>query len=166
LQTTARPLTNDPAAVATAETADTLEPLIAEEHQMKRVMREFDFWFIALGNCVLQSGGTRTTTTLDQYMACQTCGGQYRQDEIAHMGPTPMCPECGGAEFQAAEDEYGYPMGDGITEGAGCTDVLSPFEYATPSVYTNLADSPGIVRLRWRTKDVAWSTMGRRRARV
>jgi hypothetical protein len=70
------------------------------------------------------------------------------------MGPTPRCARVRRRGIRSrAEDEYGYPVGDETPVGAGCTDVLSPFEYATPPTYTRLEDSPFIVRLRWRTKD-------------
>lgn len=153
MQTTARPLTPDPDAVATAETADKIEPLIAEEHEMKRVLREFDFWFIALGECVLQlwyDGAAKQRVV--QYQACTTCESQYHPEELEGMGEAPMCEVCGGAEFEPAVDEYGYPIGETEDVGAGRTDALSPFEYATPPSYTRLEDCPYIVRMRWRTK--------------
>lgn len=162
LATTAKPLTADADAVGTAETVDKLEPLIAEEHGMKGVMREFDFWFIALGNCVLQTGwNPDANTRIEQYQECQNCGGQYTQAEVADMGPTPMCQECGSPEFDGAVDAHGYPVGDTKKTGAGFTDVLSPFEYATPSVHTRLKDSPLIIRLRWRTKKFCLDTYGK-----
>jgi hypothetical protein len=161
LSTTAKPLTSDADAVATAETVDKLESLIAEEHGMKAVMREFDFWFIALGNCVLQTGwNPEANTRIDQWQECTGCHGQYTSAELADLGENPMCPDCGGAEFEGAVDQHGYPVGDTIKGGAGFTDVLSPFEYATPSVYTKLKDSPLIVRLRWRTKKFCLDTYG------
>jgi len=162
LATTARPLTSDATAVATAETADKLESLIAEEHNMKRVMREFDFWFIALGNVVLHPWwNPEAKTKIDQFMECQGCSDQYTQEELQQMGGDhAMCPRCGSNDFQLAVDEYGHPVGEARTTGAGCTDALSPFEYALPPIYTRIDDSPKILRLRWRSKQTAVALYG------
>jgi hypothetical protein len=158
LQTTARPLTADNDAVATAETADKLEPLISEEHDMKRQLRLFDFFFIALGNAVLHPWwNPDATTRIVQWQTCTQCGSQYREEELGDM---PTCEVCQGVEFEKAEDEYGYPVGDTEQIGAGRTDVLSPFEYATPPSYNSLEDAPYILRMRWRTKQYCVDAYG------
>lgn len=161
LQTTARPQSPDQMAVATAETVDRLEPLLAEEHNMKMVMRQFDFWFIALGSAVLQVWWNgEAKTRIDRWEACTQCNGQYRKEELAQQGPMPVCEVCGGAEFEPAEDDYGYPVGDVLKDGAGRTDALSPFEYAYSQAYSNFDDVPFIIRMRWRTKKFCINTYG------
>lgn len=161
LSTTARPLTPDADSVATAETADKLEPLIATEHKMRRVMREFDFWFIALGNGMLHLWwNPEATTKIDQFQSCTRCEEQYTQSDLADLGETPMCQRCGGGEFEPAVNEYGFPMGEKRDIGAGCTDALSPFEWAIKPGFTSVDDAPYIVRMRFREKKDAIKRYG------
>jgi hypothetical protein len=154
LNTIARPLNNDSKCVATAETADRLEPLIAKEHDMARRLPEARFWFIATGNVFLHPWwNPDKKTKFSQFEQCQSCGEAYAPQELAKQGPQPVCPGCGvGRQFKPAVDAMNMPHGEEVPEGGGETDVLSPFEIAVPPDYVRLPDCPYVNRLRWRTK--------------
>lgn len=160
LQVKARPEGNDPKNVQTAETADALEPAIAEEHQMRAVMREHDFWLVATGNVFLrpwwdkrQNKGVFTVP----YEACQDCGEKSLPQAVVDAGD--VCPKCGSPNMIYAKDENGQPVTATFKSGAGCTDVLSPFEVAAPSGFSNFAEAPYCITQRWRARTWAEGNM-------
>ena len=48
---------------AVAAVADEYEPILAEEHRMREVMTEADFWFITTGNVFMHTSTTPTATS-------------------------------------------------------------------------------------------------------
>lgn len=164
LQAKVRPVGNDPKAMAAAEIADQMAPLIHEEHDMSQVMREADFWLITTGSAVLQTSwdtDPRFNRLFVPDEQCVTCGQTFSPEEIVQAGN--VCPyvdpmtgmPCGGTEFEKAIDEAtGKPAGNWLAFGKGKTTALSPFEYAFPPSVTRWDELPYIIRLRWREK--AW----------
>jgi hypothetical protein len=153
LQTKARPNGFDPVNVNTAETADSLEPALAEEHAMRSVMREFDFWFIATGNVFLRPWWDKRENAgvfVVSYEECMSCGQRALPAAILEAGD--VCPSCGAPQLKQAVDEQGQPVTETFSQGRGHTDVLSPFEVACPSSYNNFEDVPYCITQRWRTK--------------
>lgn len=149
-----RPLVPDPKAVTTAETADRMEPLLQEEHQIALAMHEHDFWFISCGNAFLQTWwNPDKRQRLVQSERCGDCQTIHTVVELAAMGPSPRCRVCGSQNFIEATDERNFPVGEMVPIGGGETDVCSPFEIALPPGYVRFSDMPFVIRLRWRTKD-------------
>lgn len=84
----ARPNGNDSKNIATAATADGLQPLIHDEHKMETVLDIADFWFTNLGNCFLhpwwdKDGGTVKPVYGD---VCMTCGTPQDQQPDPNAG--------------------------------------------------------------------------------
>lgn len=156
LQAKVRPIGNDPQAVAAAEIADQMAPLIHEEHDMGQVMREADFWLITTGTAVLQISwdtDSRFNRLFVKDEQCVTCGWTGSPEDIVSAGNA--CPQCLGNQFADAVDPMtGKPQGKWISFGKGKTTALSPFEYAFPPSCTRWDELPYIIRLRWREK--AW----------
>lgn len=153
LQIKARPIGNDPTNVQSAETADQLEPAIAEEHQMRAVMREADFWFVATGNVFLRPWWDKRENTgvfTVPYEQCGDCGEKALPIDIMSAGNT--CPTCGSMNLTRAVDDNGEPVVETFTNGRGRTDVLSTFEVACPGNYANFEEVPVCITQRWRTK--------------
>jgi hypothetical protein len=153
LQAKARPAGNDSKAVATAEIADQMAPLIHEEHDMNQVMREADFWLITTGSACLQSSwdlDARFNRTFIPSEMCAGCGQTYGPEEIVNAGNA--CPTCGQTSFVDAQNSDGTPMGTWKAHGKGKTVALSPFEYAFPLSATRFDELPYMLRLRWRDK--------------
>ena len=151
----ARPNGYDSRAIATAEIADQMAPLIHEEHDMNQVMREADFWLITTGSACVQSSwdtDIRSNRLFVKSEQCAQCGAVYGPKEITDAGNT--CPDCGGAQFTDAVGPDGKPQGQWLAHGKGKTAALSPFEYAFPLSMTRWDELPYIYRLRWREK--AW----------
>lgn len=160
LQTKARPNGNDPKNVNTAETADQLEPALAEEHQMRAVMREADFWFIATGNVFLRPWWDKRANTgifTVPYEQCMECGQRMLPKQIIDAGD--VCPHCGSEALSRATDESGQPVQETFAVGKGATDVLSPFEVAVPGSYPNFEAAPYCITQRWRTRFWAESNL-------
>lgn len=158
LGATVRPNGTDPKNVAVANTADEFAPVLHEEHEMESNLNEFDYWFIVTGNAFLHEFleydykyGSTTVRTLH----CEACGEEYPEDEIAEAGQ--VCPHCGapGPFSEAVDEETGEPVVTTRPLSRGATVVLSPFELAFPNFYARFEDSPGVIRLRWRSKQYA-----------
>lgn len=153
LQAKVRPLGYDSRAIATAEIADQMAPLIHEEHDMNQVMRESDYWLITTGTSVLQASWDRDIRSNRLFVKneqCSQCGAVYGPQEILNAGNA--CPDCGGTAFIDATTPDGKPDGQWFAHGKGKTVALSPFEYAFPLSITRWDDLPYIIRLRWREK--------------
>jgi hypothetical protein len=148
-----RPVGNSPENVATAEIADELEPFLADEHQMRRVTREQDFWLIVAGNAFLHPYWDPTATTgtvVVAYEQCQACGETSLPSEIVAAGH--KCPQCGQPQLEPAIGEDGQPLTAMLTLGQGRTDLVTPLEVAVPPIYRDFYESPVLTRLRWRPK--------------
>lgn len=149
----ARPLGWDTENVSTAETVDNIAPAIQQEHEIPRIMREFDFWFITTGNAILHPWWDKRAEqgpiTLP-YERCFMCQQNYLPAEIQDAGG--MCPACGTPTLGQALDEQGQPMVLTHFAGRGRTDVISPFEIAFPPSYSKIEDVPYAIRQRWRTR--------------
>ena len=148
-----RPVGNDSKAIAAAEIADQMAPLIHEEHDMGQVMREADFWLITTGSVVLQTSwdtDPRSNRLFIKNETCDLCGMTYKPDEI--VAANNMCPHCGSDQFSEAVAPDGKPDGNWISFGKGKTVALSPFEYAFPPTVTRWDDLPYLIRIRWRDK--------------
>jgi len=153
LDVTVRPIGNDPESAAAAEVADQLSPLLYEEHDMNKVMREADFWFITTGNACLQIGWDRDkrfNRVFIPHEQCFQCGAVLQPQAIAQSHN--MCPTCGGTQFGSATNQDSTPAGEWLSYGRGKTTALSPFEYAFPANVTRFSDLPYMIRLRWRDK--------------
>lgn len=150
----ARPVGNDPAAIAAAEIADLMAPAIHDEHNMNQVMREADYWLIVNGSVLLQTSwdkDTRFNKTFIKYEQCVGCSQVYNPKDIVAAGQ--MCPQCGSTEFVEAKDpKTGQVAGEWVAFGKGKTVALSPFEWAVPPSVTRFDELPYIIRLRWREK--------------
>lgn len=155
LQAKVRPVGNDSQAIAAAEIADQMAPLIHEEHDMSQVMREADFWLITTGSVVLQTSwdtDPRHNRLFVKDEQCQMCGWSGTPEDIVGAGNS--CPQCMGSDFADSIDpETGKPQGNWVAFGKGKTVALSPFEYAFPVHVTRWDELPYIIRLRWRGKD-------------
>ena len=153
LQAKVKPIGNDSRAVAAAEIADQMAPLIHEEHDMNQVMREADFWLITTGSAVLQSSwdtDSRSNRLFIKSEQCVTCGWIGKPQDI--VASNNLCPQCGGAEFTDAITPDGKPDGEWVAFGRGKTVALSPFEWAFPPTCTRWDELPYIIRLRWRER--------------
>lgn len=151
----ARPSGNDSKAIAAAEIADQMAPLLHDEHDMDQVMREADFWMITTGSACLQTSwdnDLRSNRLFVKDEACAQCGQTYGPQEIVAANNT--CPACGSQHFVDATQPDGKPQGEWMAHGKGKTVALSPFEYAFPLFCTRWDEVPYIIRLRWREK--AW----------
>lgn len=149
----ARPAGHDAAAIAAAEIADQMAPLIHEEHDMNQVMREADFWLIVTGSACLQSSwdkDIRSNRLFIKNEQCVQCNTVLPPDQIVNAGNT--CPKCGGAQFMDAIGDDGKPIGQWMAHGKGKTVALSPFEYAFPLNCTRWDEVPYVIRMRWRDK--------------
>lgn len=142
-----RPNGRDQKNIITANTADELQPLIHDEHEMDRTMQASDFWLITCGNAFLKlwhdkdpKWGTQPAT-VDQ---CVKCGEQVTPDQMSSM-TMPQCPQCGGTEFTQVPIQ--------VPVGRGRTDVCSPFEVLLPAHASSFDEVRKIIRLRWRPKD-------------
>lgn len=149
----ARPIGNNPDAVAASEVTDKIAPLLHDEHKMTNVLREGDFWFITTGSVCLQISwdtDVRDNKAFVPHEACASCGQTYSPKEIMDAGE--VCPTCMTNEFVPAMDETQKPIGEWVSFGAGKTTPLSPFEYALPPNITKFDEAPYIIRMRWRDK--------------
>lgn len=156
LQAKVRPVSNDSKAIAAAEIADQMAPLIHEEHDMNQVMRESDFWLITTGSSVIQTSwdtDSRFNRLFVKNEQCAQCGTVSTPEEI--VSANNACPVCLGTQFVEAKDPTsGKPDGAWHAFGKGKTTSLSPFEYAFPPQVTRWDELPYIIRLRWR--DRSW----------
>lgn len=149
-----RPVGADPMNVSAAATADELQPLLYEAHDMDHVLQEFDFWLITLGNAfmhVFVDYNAKNGVNILHAEQCVGCQQVFQSAELT--GAQPTCPSCGGTEFTPAVDPTtGAPMQTIQPIGRPTTLALSPLEIAFPNTYGRFQDVPGVVRLRWRSK--------------
>ena len=153
LQAKVRPVGNDSKAVAAAEVADQMAPLIHEEHDMNQVMREADFWLITTGSAVLQTSwdtDPRANRLFIPSEQCTICGWVGKPQDI--VAANNLCPQCGSDQFTKALTPDGKPDGEWIAFGKGKTVALSPFEWAFPPTVTRWDELPYLIRLRWRER--------------
>ena len=147
-------------AIAAADTADRLIPLIHEEHDMDQVMALHDFWLILTGSCILHPWWNKNADTGHVVMPFERCSSCQRVFPPEVLEAENMCPVCGAYQFEKALDPDGRPaVVDGAVQarilqyGRGQTDVLSPFEWASPPSVADFRDVPLGIRLRWRPWD-------------
>ena len=154
LDVKAKPVGNDPSAIAAASIADQMAPAIHEEHDMNQAMREADYWLIVNGSVLLQVSwdtDSRFNQTFIKHEQCSTCGQVSSPKDI--VAANQMCPACGDSQFQDAIDPTtGAPAGEWAAFGKGKTSVLSPFEWAVPGNVTRFDEVPYLIRMRWRDK--------------
>lgn len=150
-----RPNGNNPVNVITAQLADQLEPVIAEEHRMPARWYEADWWAPAIGTVFLHPCWDRDdprNQTFVQAMQCPEC--QYLAHPLdLEEGALPGCPECGtpAEMFQPGVDERG-PIGEHENLGAGRTDIVTALELLFPTYYQRWEDVGELIRMRWRPK--------------
>jgi hypothetical protein len=144
-----RPNGNDPKNIVAANTSDMIHPLIHEEHEMDRVLREGDLSFIIMGNVFYHPWWDKDVKYgIKPVMKdkCLTCGQVWGPEELG--SPTqPICPdpECGGIEFEPVEEQ--------VPIGRGCTDAVSPLEVLIPSYYSAFREVRKLIRSRWRPRE-------------
>jgi len=152
LSISARPNGQDPRNVATAELADELEPCVQQEHAMKEVTWESDFWLSSLHSVFWHVWWDKRAdsngTLLVPHEQCQACQQTFPPEDVA----AGVCPSCGSPMLQKAVDPKGNPIGTESRIGKGCTDVLSPLEVLVPPTYAWFSQIPGLIRQRWRTR--------------
>lgn len=149
----ARPSGYDSKAIAAAEIADQMAPLIHDEHDMDQVMRESDFWLITTGTSVLQMSwdtDARFNRIFLKDEMCAACRTVLSPQDI--VAAQNQCPTCGAQHFIDATTPEGGPSGKWLAHGKGKTVALSPFEWAVPPHVTRWDEVPYIIRLRWRDK--------------
>jgi len=91
-----RPNGADPENVATASTADELAAPLHDAHGMNRVLKEFRFWLIVLGNAFLYTFldyDIKYGTITDPSQTCAACGNDVKTSAIAEANGA--CPDCG-----------------------------------------------------------------------
>ena len=153
LQAKARPAGYDSAAVAAAEIADQMAPLIHEEHDMNQAMRESDFWAIVTGTACIHSCwdiDVRFNRLFIPNEQCTQCGNVHSPEEIVATQNT--CPHCGGINFVDATNPDGAPSGVWKAHGRGKTRAMSPFEWAYPLHITRFDELPYILTIGWTDK--------------
>lgn len=144
----ARPTGNQPKDISAAEIADKMEPAIRSEHGMARVMRQSDFWLIAVGNVFLHPWWDKfaeDAPILQTFEECPYCG---QTNPGAQVTDDATCEQC---DMPLQPSNVVPSM---IAGGKGRTDVCSPWEIAFRQGYNDFAEVPEVLRLRWRTK--AW----------
>ena len=154
LAASARPNGEDPRNVSAATTADNIAPLVHDEHEMRQVINEFDWWLLVTGNAFMHTFWDRDikhgtiTITLEE---CQQCHQITPSTEL--VGAQPKCPKCGGNSFkQAVHPQTGEPMQETRPKGRGMTLPLSPFELVFPNNHPRFSEVPYVIRRRWRVK--------------
>lgn len=158
LGATVRPNGTDPKNVAVANAADEIAPLLHEEHDMEGNLNEADYWLIVTGNMFLHEFldyDFKYGQTTVRKLHCAACDEEYGEDEIAEAGQ--LCPSCGapGPFDDVVDEKTGQPAVESRPLSRGATVVLSPFELAFPNYYARFEDAPGVIRLRWRSKEYA-----------
>ena len=149
-----RPNGDDPADVQTAETADRMAPALDDEHGWKNVFHQGDFYLTVLGGVFYHPWFDKRQehgVVLVPYEKCMACGTVTAPDAIADAGQ--VCPACGQNSFETAVDEQGQPVGMEYSVGRGRTDICSYLEIGLPPGYSEFADAPWVLRMRWRTKE-------------
>lgn len=150
-----RPNGNEPINVLTAQIADDLEPVIAEEHEMDRRFFEADFWAPALGCCWLHpywdKDDPRHVVEV-RMLQCGACGETVSPLDVEESETGDACPNCGqpGLLTPATDPQTGQPVTTVENIGAGKTDVVSPLEMLIPTFYQRWEDVGELIRLRWR----------------
>lgn len=142
-----RPNGSDSKNISVAATADDLAPLLYQNFNMRKVMSEFDWWLIVLGNAFLYTYydyDVRYGMVRVPVYACDQCGFTQTEDR---MNPeSDGCPECETGMMASNGQEQRVPKGKGVT------DALSPLEVAFPNAYPRFEEIPFLYRLRWRSK--------------
>jgi len=152
LATTVKPIGGSVKNVAAAEIADEIEPYIADEHGMKEVFREADFWLVVTGNAILHphwNKDDKRGQVLLPTMKCLGCGAETPEHEMSEpgeMGQVP-CPMCQGSAW---DPQGGAPVPKSL--GRGRTFALSPLEVAVPPIHKNFDDSPVVLQMGWTPK--------------
>lgn len=150
----ARPVGNNPEAIAAAEVTDKIAPILHDEHQMTKVLREGDFWFLATGSVCLQISWDYEVghnKVFIPHETCQLCGQTFDPVTIEDAGD--VCPTCMVPDgLMKAEGPDQKPIGEWKSFGCGRTRAMSPFEYALPTNITNFDDTPYIIVMRWRDR--------------
>lgn len=148
-----RPNGNDPVDVQTASLATDMNPVLHESHEMDRKMNIADFWFITCGNVWLHTYWDKDPKygmVNVPLLACPSCGLQEINSSTLEE---EVCPACGAPGLQPDVDEAGQPKPPlQMPQGAGKTDVYSPFEIGGPSSIPEFEDWPGLMVKRWRDK--------------
>jgi hypothetical protein len=152
LSALARPIGGDPKNVAAAEVADAFQPFVHEEHRMEEVLEESDFWLIVTGNSFLHpywdkdrnNGLVRVLQDV-----CLRCGQAFPPADPA-PAVCPACQQPGPLMLGGADPTN--PITAEVPAGRGRTDAISPLEIAIPPIYRSLADSPYVIRMRFRSK--------------
>lgn len=152
LGTTVKPIGGSVKNVAAAEIADEIEPYIADEHSMKEIFTEADFWLVVTGNAILHphwnKDDKRGAVELPT-MKCAGCGAETPEHEMTEPNEQGMtaCPVCQGTAWSP---EPGVPVSKSL--GRGRTFALSPLEVAVPPIYKNFDDSPILLQMGWTPK--------------
>lgn len=153
LNALARPIGGDPKNVAAAEVADQFQPFVHNEHRMDEAMEEADFWLVVTGNAFLHAYWDKSDehgTVLIPQEVCPKCNGVFPPKEQSY----PVCPQCQapGPLLLGPPGPDGQPITAPAPKGRGRTDAVSPLELLIPPIYRNLRDSPGLIRMRFRSK--------------
>lgn len=112
--------------ISAAQTADDLEPLIADEHEMPDVMLEADFWAIVLGTSFIHSYWDKNDMTNRATVSlwkCQLCNTVSTADQVVQA--KQRCPACQSMALMQAGSEQ-RPVGRGRSRAVSPLEVLMP----------------------------------------
>jgi len=106
------PETDDPDDIATAEIADRVDEVIAEESRRKAMMRGFATWAVLCGTSFIENWYDNNeehgfvSVALEQ---CQNCGAYGNPATFKRDGPMNpgQCPECGHGKHKPAFEVIG-----------------------------------------------------------
>jgi hypothetical protein len=161
LATTVKPIGGSVKNVAAAEIADEIEPYIADEHEMKEVFRDADFWLVVTGNAILHPHWNKDDqrgTVMLPTQKCAACGSEVPEHEMPQPDEAGAvaCPVCQGTAW---DPQGGLPVQKSL--GRGRTFALSPLEVAVPPIYKNFDDSPVLLQMGWTPKRTLEQTYGK-----
>ena len=150
-----QPIGNGTDAIAAAEIADQISPILHDEHDMDQILREVDFWLLVTGNAAIQMSWDKDKRFNQHFVPseqCLVCG--FISQPLQIVQANNACPNCQTPNKwkKAIDPHSGQPVGKWAGFGKGKTNALSPFEYALPPDIKRFDETPYIIRMRWREK--------------
>jgi hypothetical protein len=157
-EVSARPATDTPEDIATADVTNRVLEVIFKEANTKEARRTAAAWITLTGNTFLHPNYDNDPihgTTFFQHLRCKECGETFAPDlagpakpilenlplpedpEASNFPQQPerepklsenSCPFCGSTSTEKAVDEQGEEMGEDLPNGRLAMTVFSPFE--------------------------------------
>jgi hypothetical protein len=141
------PVGNRPENIAAAQTADDLEPLLADEHDMDAKWPAADFWTLITGNSYLHPHWDKDDPAnfeLVDTWACTLCQQVSTPEQI--VAAKQRCPSCGSQALRQTGQQQKAIIGKGKTL------ISSPLELLLPMYAQDFAAVDRLVWLTWRPK--------------